>query len=136
MLDLFGVRLLVEDFSAALHFWRDIMKLPVSFHDETIGYAYFDTGKIALELQTHDAFASALGEVTPAPVPHGRQVVLDVRVDDVDATYAELIEQGATSVSSPIDRPVWRARTAHIADPDGHVIELFSSLPASALPTA
>src|ERR1700733_5338745 len=117
MLDLFGVRLLVEDFSAALHFWRDIMKLRVSFHDETIGYAYFDTGKIALELQTHDAFTSALG--APAQVAHGRQVVLDVRVDDVDATDAELIELGATSVSAPIDRPAWRARTAHIADPDG-----------------
>jgi lactoylglutathione lyase len=58
--------------------------------------------------------------------------VLDFRVDDVDASYAELVAQGATSVSAPVDRPAWRARTAHIADPDGHVIELYAMLATNA----
>ncbi len=135
-MEFFGIRLLVGDFAAALHFWRDLMKLPLQFHDEALGYAYFDTGKAGLELHARDEFAAAIGEVTPVPEPQGRQVVLDFRVDDVDTAYAELIEQGATSISTPKDRPAWSARTAHIADPDGHVVELFASLPDSAIPTA
>lgn len=135
-MELFGFRLLVSDFAAAVHFWRDLMKLPLQFQDEALGYAYFDAGKVGLELMKHDDFASAIGEVTPVPVPQGRQVVIDFRVDDVDTTYAELVAQGVTSVSRPQDRPLWRARTAHIADPDGHVIEIYTSLPADAIPTA
>ena len=129
-MELFGIRLLVGDFQAALHFWRDLMKLPVQFEDESVGYAYFDTGKAGLELHVRDQFASAIGEATPVAEPQGRQVILDFRVENVDTAYAELVAQGATSVSAPTDRPVWNARTAHIADPDGHVIELFTSLPA------
>ena len=128
-MELFGFRLLVGDFAAAVHFWRDVMKLSLQFQDETMGYAYFDTGKGAMELMMRNDFASALGEVTPVVEPQGRQVVIDFRVDDVDVAYADLVAQGATSVSTPQDRPLWRARTAHIADPDGHVIELYTSLP-------
>jgi lactoylglutathione lyase len=128
-MEFFGVRLLVGDFQAALHFWRDLMKLPAQFADETVGYAYFDTGKTGLELFRRDDFADAIGEATPVAEPQGRQVVLDFRVENVDTAYAELVAQGAIPVSEPVDRPAWRARTAHIADPDGHVIELFTSLP-------
>lgn len=135
-MELFGMRLLVKDLAAAVHFWRDLMKFSLQFQDETVGYAYFETGKIALELHTQDEFASAIGEITPVAEPQGRQVVIDIRVDNVDDSYNELIAQGARSVSTPKDRPAWRARTAHIADPDGHVIELFMSLPEDALPTA
>lgn len=135
-MELFGFRLLVSDFAEAVHFWRDLMKFSLQYQDETLGYAYFETGKVALELMKHDDFASALGEVTPVPVPHGRQVVIDIRVDDVDITYKELVAQGAISVAPPQDRPLWRARTAHLADPDGHVIEIYTSLPADAMPTA
>ncbi|HTK05757.1 MAG TPA: VOC family protein [Ktedonobacteraceae bacterium] len=131
-MEFFGIRLLVKDFPVAVRFWRDLIKVPLQFQDETMGYAYFDTGKAGLELMACDEFASAVGEATPVPEPQGRQIVLDFRVDDVDASYAELIAQGATSVSAPVDRPAWRARTAHIADPDGHVIELYSTLAANA----
>lgn len=131
-MEFFGVRLLVSDFSAAVHFWRDVMQLSLQFQDETLGYAYFDTGKAGLELMRRADFAAAIGENAPAPEPRGRQVVVNFRVDDVDSAYAELVARGATAVSSPQDRPAWQARTAHIADPDGHVIELYTSLPAPA----
>ena len=127
-MELFGIRLLVKDFAAAVHFWRDLMKVSLQFQDEAMGYAYFDTGKGGLELMGRDAFASAIGEATPVADPQGRQAVLNVRVDNVDVAYAELVAQGAISVAGPVDRPTWNARTAHVADPDGHVVELFSML--------
>jgi predicted enzyme related to lactoylglutathione lyase len=106
-MELFGFRLLVKDFSATVHFWQDLMRFSLQFQGETLGYAYFDTGKVVLELMRHDAFAAAVGLPTPVLVPQGRQVVIDVRVDDVDSTYAELIAQGAGAVSEPQDRPAW-----------------------------
>ena len=131
-----GLRLLVSDFGAAVHFWRDLMQFPLQFQDESLGYAYFDTGKGGLELMDADYFAQSLGEVTPAPAAQGRQIVINVRVDDVDQAYKDLLAQGVAPLAQPQDRPLWRARTAHIADPDGHVVELYTSLPDDALPTA
>jgi lactoylglutathione lyase len=131
-----NIRLLVGDFPAALRFWRDVMGLPMTYGDETMGYAYFDAGNAGVELFNRDGFAAALGEATPAPAPVGRQTVLVFNVDDVDATYAELVERGAAAVAGPQDRSAWGARTAHLSDPDGHLIEIYSMLRASAAPTA
>jgi lactoylglutathione lyase len=131
-----NVRLLVGDFPAAFKFWRDVMSLPMSFGDEAIGYAYFDMGNGGLELFSRDGFAAALGEATPAPAPLGRQTVIVFRVDDVDATYADLVERGAKPVAGPQDRPAWQARTAHVGDPDGHLIEIYCQLPGVDAPTA
>ncbi len=129
-------RLLVGDFSAAVRFWRDVMGLPMKYGDEAIGYAYFDTGSAGLELFSRDGHAAALGEATPAPIPVGRQAVITFSVDDVDATYTDLVERGATAVAGPKDRPEWQARTAHLGDPDGYLIEIYSQLRGSDAPTA
>src|SRR5947199_10583940 len=96
---LINIRLLVSDFPASLKFWRDVMRLPMTFGDEAMGYAYFDTGNAGLELFSRDGFAAAIGEATPAPTPVGRQTVIVFGVDDVDATYADLVERGATPVA-------------------------------------
>ena len=132
---LINIRLLVSDFPAALKFWRDTMMLPMTFGDETMGYAYFDTGNAGLELLSRDGFATSLGEATPTPMPVGHQAVIVFRVDDVDATYADLVKRGAKAVADPVDRPVWQARTAHLSDPDGYLVEIYSQLQASDAPT-
>ncbi len=129
-----NIRLLTGDFDASYQFWRDVMRLPVAYGPDSPGgipgYAYLTIGDVGVELMGRDAFAAALGEATPAPAPPGRQTVLALGVDDVDATYADLINRGATSVAAPVDRPAWGARAAHLADPDGHLIELYTRLPA------
>lgn len=125
---LFGFRLLVSDFAASVHFWRDVMGLSMKFGDEAIGYAYFETDSAALELFNRDKHAAALGEATPTPAPLGHSGVITFKVEQVDATFAELVERGATVVTRPQDRPAWFARTAHLADPDGYLIEIYTSL--------
>jgi lactoylglutathione lyase len=129
-----NIRLLVGDFPASLTFWRDTMMLPMTFGDESMGYAYFDMGNGGLELFNRDGFATSLGEATPAPMPVGHQAVIVFLVDDVDATYADLLKRGANAVAGPVDRPVWQARTAHLSDPDGYIVEIYSHLPASEAP--
>jgi lactoylglutathione lyase len=134
------IRLLIGDFPSAFQFWRDVMGLPVAYGpdspDAVPGYAYFTPGETGLELFDRDSFANSLGEASLATAPTGRETVLIFSVDDVDATYAELVGRGARAVAAPIDRPEWQARTAHVSDPEGHLIEIFSRLGADEVPTA
>jgi lactoylglutathione lyase len=133
---LFSFRLLVGDFPVSARFWRDTMGLNMTFSDEEIGYAYIEAGSAVLELFDREKFAAALAEADPVPTSVARSAVVTFKVDDVDASYADLVAHGVPSVAVPQDRPLWRARTAHIADPDGYIIELYSSLSESATPTA
>ena len=43
---------------------------------------------------------------------------------DVDKSFKDLIERGATSIKEPQDMP-WNQRTALFADPDGNIHEIF-----------
>jgi predicted enzyme related to lactoylglutathione lyase len=104
------------------------MMLPITFGDETMGYAYFDTGNAGIELLSRVAFAASLGELVPSIITKGNPAVIVFRVDDVDATYDDLVKRGAKAVVEPVDRPAWQARTAHISDPDGYLVEIYSQL--------
>ena len=121
-------RLLVNDFSASFQFWHDIVGLEVIYRDDNNTYAYFEAGLARLELLRADYFASYLGEAKPAPVQAGHRGVIVFRVDDVDATYADLVKRGAPSLAPPLDHPAGFARTALLAAPDGYVLEVFTSL--------
>lgn len=46
---------------------------------------------------------------------------------EVDATYKELIQKGATPIKEPADMP-WHQRAAFLADPDGNIHEIFAKL--------
>lgn len=134
------IRLLVGDFTAAFRFWRDVMQFPVVYGKEDnlpseLEYAYFTAGEIGFELSSRDQFAAAIGEATPTPTPVGRQAIISLQSDDVDATYADLVARGATAVSAPADHADWGARTGYISDPENNLIEIYTSLhPAEAQP--
>ena len=129
-----NVRLLVGDIAASIKFWRDVLGLQMTYGDEAMGYAYFDTGSAGIELLTRAGFASVLGE-TLMPTSQGYPAVLDFRVEDVDAAYADFVRRGATAVAGPQDRPAWGVRSAHLSDPDGYIVELYSQLPGTDAPT-
>lgn len=131
-----NVRLLVGDITAAIRFWRNVMGLRMTYGDEAMGYAYFETDSAGVELLTREGFAVALGEVASTPTPEGHPAVLVFRVDDVDTAYADFVERGATAVAGPQDRPAWGVRSAHLSDPDGYLIEIYSQLPVAGAPTA
>lgn len=133
-----NVRLLVSDISASIRFWRDIMRLHMTYGDETMGYAYFETDSAGVELLTRAGFTAALAEAgpsTPSATPEGHPAVLVFRVDSVDSAYADFIDHGANAVAAPQDRPAWGVRSAHLSDPDGYLVEIYSPLPQSDAPT-
>ena len=133
-----NIRLLVADFPASYAFWADIVQLPVAYGPDTpnapSGYAYLTLGDATdagIELFNRDGFAQSIG--LPSTATTGSpQIVIVLKVDDVDATYAEFVARGAPSVTEPKDRPDWGARTAHISDPDGNILELYAPLGGNA----
>lgn len=121
-------RLLVNDFPASLKFWQEVVGLPLIFKDDAGQfYAYFEAGSARLELLKADYFASELGEEFASVQTRQRGVIV-FNVDDVDATYADLVKRGATSIAPPKDRVEWHCRSAHLAAPDGYIIEIFKTL--------
>lgn len=122
-------RLLVNDFSASFQFWHDIVGLTLIYKDDAGGvYAYFQAGSSRIELLKADYFASSVGSAKPAPMQGGHRGVIVFQVDDVDATYADLVKRGAPTLAPPQDRPQWFCRTAHLLAPDGYVLEVFKTL--------
>lgn len=53
---------------------------------------------------------------------------LCLRVDDVDAAFAQVVDAGAGILSSPGDSPEPGVRFAFVTDPEGNVIELLDRL--------
>lgn len=124
-------RLLVNDFRASFHFWHDIIGLSLIYKDDAGEvYAYFQAGDVRLELLKADYFASSLSAAISTATQEGYRGAIVFKVDDVDATYADLAARGAPTLAPPQDRPQWHCRTAHLLAPDGYVIEIFEPLTA------
>lgn len=82
---------------------------------------FIDAGTTTIELIKADAASPGAG---------GAWAHLAFEVDDVDATFAELIEKGVAfhvqPKGFPADEPA--ARIAFFKDPDGNELELFQPL--------
>jgi catechol 2,3-dioxygenase-like lactoylglutathione lyase family enzyme len=114
-------RLLVDDFGAAVRFYRDTLGLTAASGDESSGYASFDTGSGTIAIFER----AGQGDVVELRPP-GDSTLLVLEVDDVDAAIAGLDEH---VVQAPVDQPHWGGRVAYLRDPSGNLIELFQSLP-------
>ena len=118
------VILYVSNLERAVAFYRDVIGLPFKFADD--GYAEFATTNLKFAL-FHESRALELTGREPTGA-FGCEVL--IIVDDVDGEAERLRAAGAEILSGPTDRPWWH-RTLHLADPDGHVVELAQEIPRS-----
>jgi len=70
-----------------------------------------------------------LGQVPLADPASGASFELAMRVADVDARAAELVERGVSIAYGPIDRP-WGVGHVAFRDPDGHLWVHGADIPA------
>ena len=115
------VVLVVADVDRSLAFYTGVLGLPLAHRSGP--YAQLDTGATRIALYQREAMAATLGRPVRAADPGAPGFELGFKVADVDAAYAELTAAGAAPVCPPVDRP-WGQRTAYVADPDGHLVEL------------
>ncbi len=123
------VVLIVEQLERALHFYVEILGLPLGHRSGP--YAQLDTGTTRLALYERKAMSETLGRKLRAPAQDAPGFELGFKVNDVDAAFSALQRQGAAVISPPTDRH-WGQRTAYVQDPDGHLIELAQVLPDAA----
>ena len=122
------LRLIVNDLEAAIGFYRRVLDAePVVSVPNT--YAEFDTPGARLALVSD----ATMGAVVGRPAPRaGDAVVVCLRVDDVDAAAKRLASHGVAFVRAPHDQPSWLQRVAHLRDPAGNLVELWTRLKPSA----
>lgn len=105
--------LFVTDFPRAVEFYRDTLGLEQSKEYDRIPGGEFETGNLTLQILD----SAAIGRDFTA---NGSPLAL--RVDDVEAARAELIDQGVEFLGETIDSGV--CHMAHFKDPDGNVLIL------------
>lgn len=122
-MDALHPRLLPTDFPAAYAFYSELLpKTAVLSAGGPQGpYASWDVnGEGILSMLDRSAAAHIAGT--------GDGLMFVCRVDDVDAAADTAVQNGATLVAPPTNRPEWgpTLRTAHVRDPEGTLIELQS----------
>jgi lactoylglutathione lyase len=120
------LRYLVSDFNPVLHFYRDVLRLKLAVDVPGV-YAEFETPGGHLAFYRADLMAEVLG--APVATHAGDDCVMCLRVENVDAAAARVKLAGNVLLTAPHDRTEWSQRVAHLRDPAGHLVELWSPLP-------
>ncbi len=120
------VRYLVAEFEPLLRFYRDVLGLKLAVDVPGI-YAELDTAGGRLAFYRADLMAGVVGGAVATRA--GDDVVICLRVDNVDAAASRVKLAGQTLITAPHDQPAWLQRVAHLRDPAGHLVELWSPLP-------
>lgn len=126
-------RLLVNDMSVSMAFYKDTLGLPVRFGDPDGVYTEFVLDdEISLALYGRGMMADVVGTGQLANnVEAQDRFTITFVVEDLDATVAALAEKGLHPSTPITDRPLWMLRTVHYRDPDGNLIEIHAGLPES-----
>jgi lactoylglutathione lyase len=115
------VVLVVEDLDRAMHFYCDLLGMPLGHRSGS--FAQLATGTTRVALYERAAMAVTLGRELASPSTDAPGFELGFKVESCDTTYDELVSGGATPAVPPTDR-AWGQRTAYVRDPDGHLVEL------------
>ncbi len=117
--DLFAITLFVESLARSEQFYGDKLGLHKVFSDDVS--AVYSVGSALINLlciQNSSELVAPLNAASSVTT-----AVFTLRVKDVDAMAASLVDRGIAMLNGPQDRP-WGVRTAAFADPDDHVWEL------------
>ena len=122
----FRVALTVDDFDAALSFYRDALGLPqvADWSSDGGRVVLLDAGRATLEL-LDERQAAVVDEVETGDRVSGA-VRLALEVPDSEATARWLVAAGATALADPVTTP-WGDHNARVRTPDGMQLTLFST---------
>jgi catechol 2,3-dioxygenase-like lactoylglutathione lyase family enzyme len=123
------ITLFVEDPLRSKEFYEGIFD--VVGVDEGHGTVIFPLENVFLRLlRRGEAESEMLGQVRVSDPRAGTPVQFGFTVNDADALCKELSARGVSIVYGPVDRP-WGRRNAAFVDPDGHVWQFGSEIPAN-----
>jgi predicted enzyme related to lactoylglutathione lyase len=111
-MELYGVRVFVDDLCVARRFYGEILGLKRRWEfGNAIGY---------------DLGAELIVELDDGSEPGlvGRYVGVSIRVDDIQDAFCKLAASGVTLLGSPQKQP-WGGTLAHFKDPAGNILTLL-----------
>jgi predicted enzyme related to lactoylglutathione lyase len=124
-MDFVSVRVITHDVERLATFWEQLTGLPVTRPIPVFAELRTPTGTIAIGAP---ATVGMLGHASPVP-GQNRSVFVELRVDDVDATWERikgLVPQTIPEiVLEPTDMP-WGNRSVVLRGPDGGLVNLFT----------
>jgi predicted enzyme related to lactoylglutathione lyase len=130
-MDFVSVRVITHDVERLATFWEQVTGLPASRPVPVFAELRTPAGTIAIGAP---ATVGMLGDAAPVP-GQNRSVFIELRVDDVDATWERvkgLVPQTVPQiVLEPTDMP-WGNRSIILRDPDGGLVNLFTPITAEA----
>ncbi|WP_327268012.1 VOC family protein [Streptomyces sp. NBC_01218] len=105
-----------------LGFYTHVFGAEEVFREPAEGPAFY------LGLRIGDTVLGLVARTDTGPGAAPR-ILLDITVDDVEATLGRVTALGGTVRGGPTDMP-WGQRVAHIMDPDGNPVNLTQPIPA------
>lgn len=119
------VILYINDLEKSIHFYKDILGLPVKMQQGT--YVEFDTGVTTLSVNSRQSIKEDIGLDVPESSFSTQTFEIGFVVEDVPATIEKLRTQGVPVIKEPVTKP-WGQTVAYVADPDGHYIEICTAI--------
>jgi len=124
-----AVGYITSDLAVMKPFFVGVLGFEVIFEMEG-RYVEFKNEGTRFALSTNTVMKEATGHASYDQAKNGQVLELMFRCEDpadVDQSYQDITEKGATPIKAPADMP-WGQRTAFFADPDGNIHELFCDL--------
>jgi uncharacterized glyoxalase superfamily protein PhnB len=118
-----ATRIITDDVEGLLGFYESVTGLPADRIHPLFAELRTPSGTLAI---SSSQTIPAMGEGS-TEVKANRSLILDFFVDDVDAEYARLREQGVVQVwvNEPTEMP-WGNRSLLFRDPDGNLVNFFT----------
>jgi catechol 2,3-dioxygenase-like lactoylglutathione lyase family enzyme len=115
-----AVRFFVSDLNRAIDFYRNVLGLQLTAHEESI-YAVFQLSNITLVVERVDPGDTEFKELV------GRFTAVSFSTGDIHAVYDRLSALGIR-FEGPPEKQFWGGTLAHFHDPDNNVVTLVQSL--------
>ncbi len=122
------IGIFVQDLASMVRFYSKTLGLETDW-DEKMEYAEFKHEGIRFSMYKRAKLPELIGQEPsyPAGKVNGTfELAINVGAkENVDTTFAKLVDAGATPIYEPRDEP-WKMRSSMIADPEGNLIEVGS----------
>ncbi len=119
----------MPDVEAAIAFYEKAFGLERNFVGEDASFGELNTGETKLAFaseQMGDSHYDGGFQRPSAERPFNIEIALVF--DDVGAAFARAVENGASVLSEPVEKP-WGQVVAYVRDPFGTLVEIASPVP-------
>jgi len=126
-MDFVSTRIITDDIRRLVGFYETLGLTATWYTDDFAELASPSCTLAVGSKRTMDLFGA--GAATPGS---NRSMIVEFRVDDVDAAFARLEPHLADIVQAPVTQP-WGNRSVLFRDPDGNLVNLFTPVTEDAI---